>query len=69
MDKETKFELIDKIINYSGSEYELADELLKIMGVDIPDLCEDKEPIDLFGEDKVVKNLENEGWKCSFIGL
>jgi hypothetical protein len=69
MNSELKYELIEKIINNKNSEYKLADELLKIMGVDISDLCEDKTSIDVFGESKVVEDLKNEGWECEFIGL
>jgi proteasome assembly chaperone (PAC2) family protein len=69
MNSELKYELIEKIINNKNSEYVLADELLKIMGVDIPDLCEDKTSIDVFGETKVIQNLKDEGWECKFIGL
>ena len=69
MDKELKYKIIEEVVNNKESEYALAEKLLKIMGVDIQDLCEDKTSIDIFGESKVIEDLKNEGWKCEFIGL
>ncbi|MDA0910625.1 MAG: hypothetical protein O2809_03585 [Proteobacteria bacterium] len=66
MDNQTKLELITTITNCTDSnEYELAEKLLKVLGVRIVDTL-DKKPLDLFCEDELVEALEKEGYQLAY---
>ena len=65
MDNQTKLELINAITSCTDSnEYDLAEKLLEVLGVRIVDTLE-KEPLDLFCEDELIKELESIGYEIS----
>lgn len=59
MDNNTKLELISTIANCTGSEYELAEKLLAILGVKIGDTV-DANPADIFNERDMLNSIEPE---------
>ena len=72
MDALTRYNLIEAIVqhndNHSNDE-NLIQNMLDILKIGIDELCEDKRPTDIFGDAAVIKNLEDEGYECKFVGL